>query len=65
MSYRASMFSFMTIALTMDDGTVSCNKKHVQTHKDKKRNHYKCAKNIKRRRNPHRANRHLFTNKDM
>jgi len=65
MSYSASMLSFMTIALTMDDATGSCKKKPAQTHKDKKRNHYKCAKSIKRRRNPHRANRHLYTNKDM
>lgn len=65
MSYRASMFSFMTLVLNVDDGTVSCKKKHVQTRKDKKWNHYKCAKSIKRTRNPHRANRHLYTNKDM
>lgn len=57
-------------ALTMDDftvneGTGSCKKKYAQTHKDKKWSHYKCAKLIKRTRNPHRANRHLYTNKDM
>jgi len=65
MSYRKSMFSFMTIAFVLNDGEGSVKNKNDQTHKDKKWNQYKSHKIIKRARNQQRSNRHTYTNKDM